>query len=69
VDQPFDAGPSDDWMLRPPDGREWIAQRVGTWIIDAIHRQTGKKATDFVWVSAPQIADILCELGGIGTIG
>lgn len=44
------------WKFRHPDGREWIACRVGTWIVDSVRERTGKNAADLVWAPVDQIA-------------
>ena len=45
-----------DWKVRHPDGREWVAFRVGTWIIDSVSELTGKSPADLVWPPAAEIA-------------
>lgn len=44
------------WKFRHPDGREWIAFRVGTWITDSVRELTGKTPADLVWTPAAEIA-------------
>jgi hypothetical protein len=44
------------WKFRHPDGREWVAFRVGTWIVDSVHELTGKSPADLVWTPATEIA-------------
>jgi hypothetical protein len=53
-----DPGSADlsQWKFRHPDGRQWIAYRVGTWIVDAVCELTGKTPADLVWIPAAEIA-------------
>jgi uncharacterized protein YjaZ len=37
------------WKFLHPDGRRWIAYRVGTWIVDQAVAATGRSAADMVW--------------------
>jgi uncharacterized protein YjaZ len=53
-----DPGSADlsQWKFRHPDGRQWIAYRVGTWIVDSVRELTGKTPADLVWIPAAEIA-------------
>jgi len=46
------------WKFQHPDGRDWIAFRVGTWIIDTITKANGQTAADLVWTPAAAIAEL-----------
>lgn len=57
-------GPADDlraYKFRHGDGREWIAFRVGTWLVDGIVQRTGQSAADLVWTPAEELEE-LCDL-------
>lgn len=57
-------GPAQDlqaYKFRHDDGREWIAFRVGTWLVDGIQQRTGQTAADLVWTPAEELAE-LCNL-------
>ncbi len=57
-------GPADDlraYKFRHGDGREWIAFRVGTWLVDGIVQRTGQSAADLVWTPAEELVE-LCDL-------
>lgn len=44
------------WKLHHPDGREWIAFRVGVWIIDQVTAATGRTAADLIRTLAADLA-------------
>jgi Predicted Zn-dependent protease (DUF2268) len=44
---PGDA-PRDPWMTRHPDGRRWIASKVGTYLVDRAISASGKSSADLV---------------------
>jgi hypothetical protein len=44
------------WKVRHPDGREWVAFLVGTWIIDSIRELTGKSPAELVRTPPAEIA-------------
>jgi hypothetical protein len=64
-----DPGSADlgQWKFRHPDGRQWIAFRVGTWIIDSVCELTGKTPADLVWTPAAQIAAMSPVLPPLGS--
>lgn len=43
------------WKFRHPDGREWIAFRAGTWLVDRCRAVDGRTAADLVHTPAGQI--------------
>jgi uncharacterized protein YjaZ len=53
--QPVDTITLRHWKFQHPDGREWIAYRVGTWLVDTATRLTGCDVADLVWVPAVDI--------------
>jgi uncharacterized protein YjaZ len=59
--QPFDNTAFVDYRVRHADGREWIAYRVGTWLIDSLTARTGGTAADLVWTSSGVIAQRLLD--------
>lgn len=65
VNQPDNAADLVKWKFRHPDGREWIAFRVGTWIIDSVRDQTGKSAADLVWTPADEIIAMSPAVAGL----
>lgn len=57
--QPVD-GTYTHWKFEHPDGRRWIAYRVGTWIAERATEATGRTAADMVWVP---IAEVMTAAG------
>jgi hypothetical protein len=43
------------WKFRHEDGREFIAFRVGVWLVEQIQRETGKSAADLVWTPVEEL--------------
>jgi hypothetical protein len=43
------------WLVRHPDGRRWIAMRVGTFLVDEASRRSGRSAADLVFASTSEI--------------
>ena len=37
------------WKFEHPDGRRYIAYRVGTWMVDRATRNSGRTAAELVW--------------------
>jgi len=56
VTQPCDARTLGSYRFAHPDGREWIAFRVGTWLIDTVTARTATTAAALVWTPAADIA-------------
>lgn len=56
------AQPIDDtyaqWKFNHPDGRRWIAYRVGTWIVDRACDRTGNTPATLVGRSATEIVEM-----------
>jgi uncharacterized protein YjaZ len=50
-----DSALSKDWMYRHPDGREWVAQKAGTYLIDRAIRNSGRSSIELVAVPTKQI--------------
>lgn len=44
-----------DWKFHHPDGREWIAFRVGTWLVDQCQTVAGQAAAGLVHTPAGQV--------------
>lgn len=47
-----------EWKFRHPDGREWVAFRVGTWIVDQFMALTGQSAAELMWTPTSDIAKV-----------
>jgi hypothetical protein len=54
---PSDA-PREAWMFRHPDGRRWIAFRVGTYLVDRASRASGKTPADLVSTSTEAVLEL-----------
>jgi len=54
--QPCDGRTLGSYRFAHPDGREWIAFRVGTWLIDTVTARTATTAAALVWTPAADIA-------------
>lgn len=50
-----DDAPLDPWMDRHPDGRLWVAQKVGTYLVDRAVRSSGRSIAQLVSASADEI--------------
>jgi hypothetical protein len=46
----------DHWKFHHPDGRRWIAYRVGTWLVDCAVRSAGASVSTLVWTPVDEIA-------------
>lgn len=55
TDQPMDRTAMARWKFRHPDNREWIAYRVGTWLVDQALDNLGGSVADLVWTPASDI--------------
>lgn len=55
---PADGVELGEWKFRHPDGREWVAFRVGTWIVDQFMALTGQSPADLVWTPTRHIAKV-----------
>jgi hypothetical protein len=62
--QPITPADMSGWKFRHPDGRQWIAYRVGTWIVDSLRDLTGQSPADLVWTPASEIATAVPGLVG-----
>jgi hypothetical protein len=52
-----EAAPRHDWLFMHPDGRRWIAFRVGTHLVDLAMHASGTTSADLVQVPAREIVD------------
>lgn len=55
MDQPMDRTDMAKWKFHHPDNRQWIAYRVGTWLVDQALTNLGESVTDLVWTPASDI--------------
>ena len=53
--QPLDDQSVYEWKFSHPDGRTFVAFRVGTWLVDLACTHAGREPADFVWVPAQEI--------------
>jgi hypothetical protein len=51
-----------EWKFEHPDGRQWIAYRVGAWVVDRAVAESGRSAADLVWESNEAIV----RMAGLG---
>lgn len=47
------------WKFQHPDGREWIAFRVGTWLVDQICELRSATPAELVWVPVDELVESL----------
>jgi hypothetical protein len=57
--QPGTPADMTNWKFQHQDGRQWIAYRVGTWIVDSLREETGQSPADLVWTRASEIAGMV----------
>lgn len=43
-----DDAPRETWLFHHPDGRRWVAMRVGTYLVDRVKQVTGKTSAELV---------------------
>lgn len=48
VGVPFDRRDTTRWKFEHEDGRQWIAFRVGSWLVDRLSQETGQSAAELV---------------------
>ena len=53
--QPLDEQSVLEWKFKHPDGRTFIAFRVGTWLVDVACAFVGRAPADLVWVPGPEV--------------
>lgn len=53
--QPLDNQSLREWKFSHPDGRTFVAFRVGTWLVDVACTHAGREPADLVWVPAQEI--------------
>jgi hypothetical protein len=53
--QPLDERSVLEWKFKHPDGRTFIAFRVGTWLVDVACAFARRAPADLVWVPGPEI--------------
>lgn len=46
------------WMQRHPDGREWVAFKAGTFVVDQAYKASGKTSVDLVVTPANEILSL-----------
>ena len=52
---PLQPADSLQWKFRHDDGREFIAFRVGCWLVDQLAAATGETSRDWIWVPADEL--------------
>jgi hypothetical protein len=50
-----------DWMSRHPDGRLWVGQKVGTYLVDRAVKVSGRSIAELVSASADEIILLASE--------
>jgi len=63
--QPVMSAEMSGWRFRHQDGRQWIAYRVGTWIVDSLRELSGDSPADLVWTPASEIAAAVPAIEGL----
>jgi Predicted Zn-dependent protease (DUF2268) len=56
--QPLDDQSVREWKFSHPDGRTFVAFRVGTWLVDVASTHAGLSPGDLVWVPAQEILSL-----------